>query len=182
MPFTVTHDGGMDIEQFEAYARLLNKWGVDIANTRRAPEPGTRARWLPVWPGRADAERFAQELRSRNQDKAWQVYPLDRGGVSEGALGPINLLVGRRSDGWAYGLDPYSSTLVRRRFPHARLMHGLYIYTDTQPGAETAQASLWDQVVRIVTGLSEEQLADLGGYRVYDELQKKLLRQPLLAG
>src|SRR5690349_9223224 len=98
MPFTVTYDGGMDVAGFEAYARVMHAWNIDVANTWRTPEPGTRARWLPVWDDQAQAERFAQELRSVNKH-AWRVYRVDKASVSEGALGPVDIFIGRRSDG-----------------------------------------------------------------------------------
>jgi hypothetical protein len=182
MPFTVTHDGGMDAHEFQAYARLMNRWGIDVADTPRTPEPGTHARWLPAWEDRPEAERFAQEMRADTRNRAWAVYPVDGGRVTRGPLGPVDIYVGRRSDGCAYGLSPYSLALIHKRFPEARPVRALSIQTEMQPDLRASQGHLWDQVARIVTGLTDEQLTELGGYRLYEPRRKEFVRQPPLAG
>jgi hypothetical protein len=180
MPFTVTKAGGTNKSDFEHYIRWLEKWGINIANTPRTPEPGTRKRWLPVWENEADAQRFAGELRAHTEDESWEVYPLQEA-CPPGPLGPLDIHIGRRSDGCAYGLHPHSSTIIRKRFPKARPVEAVFIATPMKDGLEAAQGAIWDQVVRILTGLSEQQLAELGGYRIYDPDSQKYLREPLVA-
>jgi hypothetical protein len=179
MFYTVSREGGMDVHQFDAYVRSMNQWGIDIGHTRRTPEPGTRARWLPVWQDRAEAERFAEELQTR-KDRNWRVYPVDESEVSEGGLGPVDVAIALGSDGCSYGLDPYSRRLIHKRFPNARPLQIVSIRTQMQPDYQTAHRHLWDQVVRLLTGLTDEQLDELGGYRLYDQDRKEFLRQPAL--
>lgn len=180
MPFTVSRDGGVESPAFEAYARLLSRWGIDVAHTPRVPDPETQGRWLPVWPDAVDAERFAEELRAGSHDRAWRAVPLNGATVSEGALGPVTILLSPRSDGCAYGLDLFSRTLIHKRFPGARLPHGLYLYGETKPDVRTTQGHLWDHVAGVLTGLSGEQLAELGGYRLFDQVHHRFLLQPSL--
>src|SRR6202451_4730554 len=107
MGFTVTHQGGTKDVEFEAYARLLRQKGVDLAKLKRVPEPGTGRRWLYLWNVEADAQAFADELKKRTRDKAWQVVPVDAPS-SEGPLGPVEIQTGRQSDGWMFILHPFS--------------------------------------------------------------------------
>jgi hypothetical protein len=44
--FTVTKPGGTKDYEYEAYTRLLEEIGVDVANVPRVPEPETTA--VPV--------------------------------------------------------------------------------------------------------------------------------------
>ena len=77
MGFTVTRQGGTKDVEFEAYARLLRQKGVDLAKLNRVPEPGTGRRWLYVWNVEADAQAFADELKKRTRDQAWEVVQVD---------------------------------------------------------------------------------------------------------
>jgi hypothetical protein len=65
MGFTVTHQAGTKDVEFDAYGRLLQQKGVDLAKLNRVPEPGTSRRWLYVWNVEADAQVFADELKKR---------------------------------------------------------------------------------------------------------------------
>jgi hypothetical protein len=179
MLYTVSREGGVGVYQFDAYARMMNKWGVDIGHARRTPEPGTRARWLPAWQDQADAERFAEELRAPG-DRNWHVYPVGEDEVSEGGLGPVDVHVGLRSDGCAYGLTPYSRRLVHQSFPKARPVQIVSIRSQMHPDFQAAHGHLWDQVARLLTGLTDEQLKELGGYRLYDPDRKEFVRQEAL--
>lgn len=181
MPFTVTREGGMDDIDFDVYAATMNRWNLDVADTLRTPEPGSRARWLPVWQDRTDAEHFARDLK-REDRKAWHVFAVDNANVSRGPLGPVDIYVTPHSDGCVYGLDPYSGRLIRKRFPNTRLVHTISIRSEMKPDFRTAQGHLWDQVARMLTGLTDEQLAELGGYRLYDPRSKEFARQAKLPG
>jgi hypothetical protein len=180
MLYTVSREGGIGVHQFDAYARLMSQWGVDVGRTRRAPEPGTRARWLPAWQDPAEAERFAAKLQTR-KDQGWRVYPVAEGEVSEGGLGPVDVEIALRYDGCSYGLSPYARGLVHKSFPSARPVQIVTIRSQMQPDFQAAQGHLWDQVARLLTGLTDEQLNELGGYRLYDPGRKEFVRQPALS-
>src|SRR5437016_878439 len=83
MGFTVAHQGGTKDVEFDAYPRLLRQKGMDLAKLNRVPEPGTGRRWLYVWNVEADARAFADELKKRTRDNAWEVVQASlRGGRS----------------------------------------------------------------------------------------------------
>jgi hypothetical protein len=86
MAFTVTHQGGTKDVDFSPYLRLLRRRGVDLTKLKRTPEPGSNHRWLYVWDRKADAEAFADELRERTEDGAWEVTKISVL-PSEGPLG-----------------------------------------------------------------------------------------------
>jgi hypothetical protein len=161
-----------------AYARLLRQKGVDLARLNRVPEPGTGRRWLYVWSGEADARAFADELKQRTRDNAWEVVPVDAP-ASEGPLGPVEIQVGRQSDGWTFTLHPFSRQMLQDISPNARRVPRVFIATDTQQDFQTTMGTLTDladQVAIILTGVSIDQLREkFGGYRVYDPAAKKEL-------
>jgi hypothetical protein len=110
MAFTVGLPNGARDFEYEAYVRMLERDGIDIANTPRVHDPGTGKRWLYAWADRADAEAFADRLRVDTENPDWQVYELPGVAPSTGPLGPVELLVSRQSEGFTYGLHPLSRT------------------------------------------------------------------------
>jgi hypothetical protein len=176
MAYTVGLPGGTRDFEFEAYVRLLEKKGVNVANTARAPDPTDKKRWLHAWQKKADAERFAAELRSETENARWQVYELPNGQHTVGPLGPIDIVVNRRSDGLSYGLSPISRKLISKCFPSATSAPSIFIAGAGQSDVD-AHAPLWDHIAVILTGLSETQIKQLGGYRVVDPVAKQVLHE-----
>jgi hypothetical protein len=178
MGFTVARQGGTKDVEFEAYARLLRQKGVDLAKLKRVPEPGTNNRWLYVWNAEKDAKAFAEELKLRTRDDAWEVVPVNAL-PSEGPLGPVEIQVGRQSNGWTFALHPFSRQMLQQVFPGSRQVPSVFIGTDTQQNFQATMgniADLAEQVAIILTGVSTEQLlSSFGGYRVYDAISKEEL-------
>jgi len=167
--------------EFAAYVRMLVRDGVNIADTPRALDPRTRNRWLHAWADRAEAEQFASRLREDSEDPSWQVYDLPDVEPSTGPLGPLEIVVKRQSDGYIYGMRPTTRNLVRKRFPESKMVTNVFIATNTNGDLEASQGSIWDQVVKILTGLTDEQIEELGGYTVYDTLGHVLREAPAFA-
>ncbi len=186
MGFTVVYPGGIDDLRFAPCYRLLVKRGWDIADLKRVAEPETRCRWLPVWDRREEAEEFAAELRKTSRDSEWSVHELGRDdAVSQGPLGPIEVAVGRQMDGWAFGLKPLSKGVLERRYPGLCRVQGVFIAKWADGDYEWLQgegACVLDQVARLLTGLSPDQLREFGGYRVYDPVRHQVVRESELAG
>ena len=179
MVFTVSLPGGARDFEFEAYIRLLEKIGVNVANAQRVADPVTKKRWLYAWDKESAAKKFAADLRRDTENDKWQVYPLPHGDVP-GPLGPIEILVSCRSDGCNYSLSPTSRNLILKSFPEANLAPNLFIATITQFDLEKAHGPILDQVAMILTGLSEPQIESLGGYRVVDPAGKRVFHdEPL---
>src|SRR5215831_17079842 len=89
--FTVTKPGGTKDYEFEAYTRLLEDIGVDVANVLRVPEPGTRRRWLYTWRRKEEAEGFARELQRRTRDGSWHVYQCNVEDEDRGPVAPLDI-------------------------------------------------------------------------------------------
>ncbi len=100
-----------------------------------------------------------------------------------GPLGPIDVVVVRRSDGYTYSLSLTSQKLISRAFPHANIVHNVFISPSAQADFERTQEPIWGQVASILTGISEQQIQQLGGYRVIDYMSKRVVREapPLVA-
>jgi hypothetical protein len=131
MVFTVSLPGGARDLVFEAYIRLLEKNGVNVASTERVADPVTNKRWLHAWQKKPAAQKFADELRQNTENDKWEVYPVPHGN-RPGPLGPIEILVSCRSDGCTYSLSPTSRNLILKSFPDASLAPNLFIATKTQ--------------------------------------------------
>jgi hypothetical protein len=177
--YTVYLPGGTKDYEFEAYVRLLNKRGVDIANIPRVHDPATGNGWLFVWADREPAEEFATELRASTNNNHWEVVELKDVAPSQGPLMPIEIVVGRRSDGCTYSLNPLSRALIRRRYPDSKMVPSVFVATDTKYDFETTQGPILPQIATILTGLPDDALTLIGGFRVYDPASKQVLKEAL---
>ena len=179
MAFTVNRNDGMTKDaEFEAYARLLRQRGVDLGKLPRAPEPLTGRRWLYVWDSQEEAQAFANELKKRTQDDAWEVVPVDAP-PSEGPLGPIVIQVGRRANGLVLGLHPLSRAMIQSAFPDARRSA-----TTVSINFETLQefqatygviGDLAQGVVPTLTGLNLQELERVGYALIEDDTDRTLV-------
>ena len=184
MPYTVTRKGGIGEYELDAYIRQLTRWGISLGRAPRAPDPQTRRRWLPVWEDRKTAEKFVQDLLKEEDYDNWRIEKVPALAVSEGALGPLDVYVSREGrEMLAYGLHPFSRKLVRERFPNAPLLRSLLVSIDDPNDFEQNQTTAQDRVVQLLTGLTAEQVEELGGYRIYDPVRQLVVREgPLLSG
>src|ERR1700722_20101187 len=129
MAFTVALPGGMKDFEFAAYVRLLEKEGVNIGFAARVPDPQTKKRCLFAWEDNRAAARFAAALSAETENQNWQVYDLSGIVPGQGPLGPIEILIARRSDGCTYSLSPTSRKLVHQRFPYTQMVASAFVAT-----------------------------------------------------
>ena len=165
--FTVTKPGGTKDYEFEAYTRLLEEIGVDVANVPRVPEPETHRRWLYTWTRKKEAEGFASELRLRTRDGSWHVHQFKIEEEARGPVAPLDIYEVRVNEHeFTYYLGPASRERVIRAYPHTKV----YPVTFTQQKLESIKQQFgemwWDQLCILVTGLSKEKVLSLGGYRL----------------
>jgi hypothetical protein len=165
--FTVTKPGGTRDYEFEAYTRLLQESGVDVANVPRVPEPETQRRWLYTWTRKEEAEGFANELRHRTRDGSWHVHQFEIKEEARGPVAPLDIYeVHENEREFKYYLGPASRERVVRAFPHTKV----YPVTISQQNLESIKQQhgeqWWDQLSILVTGLSKEKVLSLGGYRL----------------
>jgi hypothetical protein len=171
MGFTVTRPGGTKDAEFEEYARLLRQQGKELGNLPRVPDPeNPKRRWVYLWNTQDEAQQFADELNEQSRYDGWRVMPTTAS-PSNGPFGPVLLQLGRRSDGLVLTLHPLSLAMIREAFPDATPA-ATNVFTSTQAWSDflKIQGGLSDLVKKIVpslTGLSIEQLTDLG-YAVMD--------------
>ncbi len=165
--FTVTKPDGTKDYEFEAYTRLLEEIGIDVANVPRIPEPGTHRRWLYVWSQQNEAEGFASELRRRTRDGSWYVYSFQIEEEDCGPVAPLDIYeVLDHGESFKYYLGPASRDRVIRAYPHTNL-YPITISGQKRSGMlQQFGEAWWDQLSILVTGLSLEKLLSLGGYRV----------------
>jgi hypothetical protein len=123
-----------------------------------------------VWTTEEEAQQFADDLREQTGDLDWRVEPT-AAPPSNGPFGPVLIQLARRSDGLALTLHPLSSAMIREAFPEVTPpASNTFISTRTWSDFVKTHGSLNDLVEEIVpslTGLSLDQLTDLG-YAVID--------------
>jgi hypothetical protein len=184
MAYTVSMPGGAEEYELEVLEfRLLMRRGISVACCPRVVDPATGKRWLYAWDKKSDARKAAAELRQETQNDKWEVYQVPDSELSRGPLGPIDILVARRSDGCTYSVSPLTFNLIRKSYPEARVVPSVFIAKSSDSDFETEQGPYWDHVAFILTGLSEQQIKHLGGYQIIDWRRKEVFHeQPLLAG
>jgi hypothetical protein len=172
--FAVTKPGGTTNHEFDAYKGLLEEVGIDLSNVPRVQEPGTGRRWLYVWHDRAAAQAFARELGVRTRDSSWVVHEFDLPEEELGPLAPLDVIADPVTDGTVYLLSTASQERILRRFPNARLAGEVFFSHQEQQDHEREHGPIWDEVILRLSGLSKEQVNELGGYRVYEVVRRTL--------
>jgi hypothetical protein len=166
--FTVMKPGGMKDREFEVYRAFLEEIGIDLTNVPRVQEPGTGRRWLYVWRDQSHAQAVARELRVRTRDSSWAAHELDLPTEESGPLAPLDVIAQRVADGTVYRLSTASQERIIRRHPNARLAGEVFFSTQAQEDHERDRGPVWDEVITRLSGLSEAQVKEMGGYRVYE--------------
>jgi hypothetical protein len=171
--FTVSKPGGLKDLEFVSYYHLMKDWDIDEFNMPRTPDPETGKRWLHVWDKREKAEQFAKELRQATKNRSWAVYEVEPELVSRGPIGPLEIHFGSQHSGYTYVLDTYTEEVIKHRFPQACQVMSVFIETDTTRDFEENQGPIWDYLAIILTGLTKEQLDEMGGYRIHHPITEE---------
>jgi hypothetical protein len=139
-------------------------------------------RWLHVWEDEQEAQAFCEEFRAETHDAKWHVEDLPASAdASVGPLMPVVIYVTRQSLGSTFAIHPHSRTAIRRRFRDARPVSNIYVEYITQSDFEATHGPIWDHIAMVLTGLSAEQLAELGGYQVIDPRTERIVYDPSAA-
>jgi hypothetical protein len=115
-----------------------------------------------------------KDLKAETQDQNWYVTEVPAG--QEGAPGPLArviILMRPHSLGADFSLHPHSKTLIRRRFPKSRPVSSISIEWSTQADFEMQHGPIRDHVAVVLTGLTLDELAALGGDEVYDLIKER---------
>src|SRR5262249_10783549 len=85
----------------------------------------------------------------------------------------LRIAVGWQHDGGVYELDLASIRKIQKAFPEARIIGGMLIGYDRERDYERYHKPDFEQIVRMLTGLTPEQIGQLGGVRIEDPLAEK---------
>lgn len=176
--FTVELPGGTKTKEFQAYANLLQEWGVDTGRLARAPETNTERRWLHTWQSRLDAERFAAELREHTGNPEWSVREIEDGRMGDSELPPVTLFVVHKDNGIVCRLEEEDRKRIKATFPNVNVLPSITINGANLDALEQAVLDPWGQIATLLTGLGEEQLSQLGGARIVEQQTGKVLWSP----
>ena len=84
--------------------------------------------------------------------------------------GPLLVRVGLNAGGSTYALDPLSEDRVREVFPEVRGLPKVFFGYNTPGEFETLHRPLWLQAAQLLTGLTMEQIKQLGGLKFSDAM------------
>ena len=80
---------------------------------------------------------------------------------------PLLVWVGLDGEGSVYILDPRSEDRVREAFPEARVLPKVFFGYKREEEFETLHGPLWPLAGTLLTGLTLEQIGQLGGVKFY---------------
>jgi hypothetical protein len=88
---------------------------------------------------------------------------------------PLEIYVGWQQDGGVYGLEPLSKRAIQEAFPQAVIHPLIMIGHDRSADIDRFHRPHWEQMAQMLTGLTAEQIARLGGVRIYDPEAEKVI-------
>jgi hypothetical protein len=83
--------------------------------------------------------------------------------------------VGWQQDGGVYMLDGRSKKLIRERCPDAVINPGTLLGYDKTEDYNRFHRPYWEVLAQIMTGLTAEQIAALGGVSIYHPVEKRII-------
>ena len=87
----------------------------------------------------------------------------------------IIIHAGRQRDGYVFGLRPRSRVWLEERYPQKERVASLFIGLDKMQDIQQLPASILTQVLNLLTGLSLDELNEIGGFAIYDPATKQPL-------
>jgi len=88
---------------------------------------------------------------------------------------PLLVRVSLEAGGSAYALDPLSKSRVRDTFPEAHILPGLFFGYEQEEEFESLHRPLWPKAAQLLTGLTVEQIEQLGGIKFYNPRTKQVV-------
>lgn len=90
---------------------------------------------------------------------------------------------GVQREGYTFRLHPLSLLRLEELFPDRSRLMSVYIGYDrnqNRPDIHQLEESVWDHVSNLLTGLSKEELSQLGGFAAVNSLTKEEVHHSLL--
>ncbi len=91
-------------------------------------------------------------------------------------MSTLQIDIGRQSDGCVYMLHPLTRRALEQRFPGVHRIPDVFVGYDTKADFEAMHGPLWKQIATILTGLTWEQIEEMGGVTLYDPRASELLK------
>ncbi|MFY9820235.1 MAG: hypothetical protein WAM82_02565 [Thermoanaerobaculia bacterium] len=79
-------------------------------------------------------------------------------------MSPIVIEVGKQMNGATFRLSPKTEAMLASRIPNWSPASSIFVSFDTQWDFDRLHGPMWTQIAMLLTGLSEEQIQDLGGF------------------
>jgi hypothetical protein len=89
--------------------------------------------------------------------------------------GPLEIAVGWQHDGGVYQLQPWDERRIREAFPEAVIIPTMLVGYDKTEDFERFHRRYWQQIALMLSGLTPEQIASFGGFRLWDAAAHKVL-------
>jgi hypothetical protein len=89
--------------------------------------------------------------------------------------GPLKIAIGFESDGCVYELDSSSEDRVAEAYPNVPRLPAVLFGFSNRAEFQTLHGPLWPVVGELLTGLTRDQIAELGGLRIYDPVKRTLV-------
>ena len=89
----------------------------------------------------------------------------------------IIIEVGVQLYGYTFRISPRTRAKLERESPNLPPPTSLFVGFDTRSDFEKIHGSMWQQIVSILTGLSEDKLKKLGGYDFVDPLTNQVIHR-----
>jgi hypothetical protein len=80
-----------------------------------------------------------------------------------------------QNDGGTYSVPPITMRRIRKAFPDALMNRHIFIGYDATKDYNRFQRPIWDTLIKLLTGLTLQQIAHLGGAYIYDMDAEKVL-------
>jgi hypothetical protein len=80
----------------------------------------------------------------------------------------VEIEVGRQRNGWTFRLSPDAKQILRGKVPEPILNTSVFVGYDTKSDFEFFHGPVWEHVAQLLTQLSPDQLAQVGGFFFVD--------------
>ncbi|MEM7532108.1 MAG: hypothetical protein AAF639_08030 [Chloroflexota bacterium] len=88
-------------------------------------------------------------------------------------------LVGPQHGGYTFRLDPLDTRWIQQYAPERQRVSSVYIGFDKKEDISQIHESIWNQVFTMLTGLTIDEINDLGGIAIENPLTEKFVYNSL---
>lgn len=81
---------------------------------------------------------------------------------------PIKIHVNSQGDGYVFGLHPLSEIWIAENYPTKARVPVVFIGSDQRQDDPPLHPSIIEQVLKLLTGLSLDELNQIGGFSLYN--------------